>query len=229
MQIQVLRAGATQYPFKRGIALDPWADPIPPAPSPAPPSFSPLSASVSTNTTGSNPAPTTSPSNGNGGKVPLDINVPLLVVNSEAFTLWRQHYSLVRYIVKAVGGGAERWLMTLGALRPPLDSPGMLTIRLFAVGSIHISFSDLPLLLPSYLNPRAGSRVPARLATSRVVEACGEFLSGQGTSGEILGQRVKEGDEDGARDGEGGKDAEGNKRVMEGEVGSMRMHIAGTA
>ncbi|BGP21513.1 1-alkyl-2-acetylglycerophosphocholine esterase [Rhodotorula toruloides] len=208
--IQVLRAGATQSPFKRGIALDPWADPIPPAPSPSSPSFSPLSASVSTNTTGSNPAPTTSPSNGNGGKVPLDINVPLLVINSEAFTLWRQHYSLVRDIVKAVEGGAERWLMTL-------------------IGSIHISFSDLPLLLPSYLNPRAGSRIPARLATSRVVEACGEFLSGQATSGEILGQRVKDGDENGARDGEGGKDAEGNKRVMKGEVGSMRMHIAGKA
>ncbi|GAA5995159.1 uncharacterized protein JCM10292_004570 [Rhodotorula paludigena] len=218
--IQVLRAGATAFPFVRGIALDPWADPIPPAPSArasegGEAGFSPLEQALSTSTARSNPAPTASPaaSGSEGGKVPLDINVPLLVINSESFTLWKPHYKLVADIVQAVGGGAERWLMTL-------------------VGSIHTTFSDLPYLLSSLplasrlLSRRTGARVPAPLGTARVVEACSEFLAGA-SEGAVLGLEVRAGDERGAREGEGEEDGEGRKKVMEGEVGSFRMHVRG--
>ncbi|GAA5992039.1 hypothetical protein JCM10908_000709 [Rhodotorula pacifica] len=190
--IQVLRAGATAFPFRKGIALDPWADPIPPAPS-----------SDQLAPTESNPAPTTD-KKGNGGP-PLDIVAPLLVINSEAFTLWKEHYVLVRDIVNAVKRGADRWLMTM-------------------VGSIHTSFSDLPLLAP-FIARRTGSRVNPQLAISQFVEASHEFLRGE-ADGPILGAEVKEGDENGTRPGEGEKEAGGKKRTpMEGEVGSMRMHV----
>ncbi|GAA6006437.1 hypothetical protein JCM10207_004935 [Rhodosporidiobolus poonsookiae] len=198
--IQVLRAGATHFPFVRGIALDPWADPIPPAPS------SPsLSSPTRTSTRASDPAPTAAPSeDGEKSDVPLDIKVPLLVINSESFTLWKVHYKLVRGIVEAIEGG-KGWLMTM-------------------IGSIHTTFSDLPLLVPS-MAKRSGARVPAPLATSRIVEACREFLDGEGARGEVLGMEVREGDEQGARPGEGKKDGE---TPMEGEVGSFRMHVRGT-
>ncbi|GAA6031868.1 hypothetical protein JCM8097_003310 [Rhodosporidiobolus ruineniae] len=203
--IQALRAGATSFPFVRGIALDPWADPIPPAPSM--PAFSSLTSTTSER---SNPAPTTEAADGEKGQgeVPLDVKVPLLVINSEAFTVWRVHYKLVRGIVEAVEGG-RGWLMTL-------------------VGSIHTTFSDLPLLLPSFLSGRSGSRItPPILGTARIVEACRELLAGEGGAGTILGQPVREGDERGARPGEGEKDEKGRKREMEGDIGSMRMHVRG--
>ncbi|GAA5969320.1 hypothetical protein JCM11641_007550 [Rhodosporidiobolus odoratus] len=198
--IQALRAGLPQFPFVRGIALDPWADPIPPAPAP-----SSLSATPSRT---SNPAPTAAPASSGEekDKVPLDIKVPLLVINSESFTLWRVHYKLVRGIVEAVEGG-KGWLMTL-------------------IGSIHTSFSDFPTLSP-YLSRRSGSRVQPNLATHQIVEICFEFLSGQGTAGAVLGKEVEEGDDRGARPGEGEKEEGGKRRVMEGEVGGIRMHVRG--
>ncbi|BGP12604.1 hypothetical protein JCM10213_008741 [Rhodosporidiobolus nylandii] len=196
--IQALRAGLPNFPFVRGIALDPWADPIPPAPS-AP------SLTTTTSSSSASAAPTASP--GDGEQVPIDVKVPLLVINSESFTLWRVHYKLVRGIVEAVEGG-RGWLMTL-------------------VGSIHTTFSDLPLLSP-YLARRSGARVEPKVGTARIVEACREFLAGEGAQGVLLGQPVQEGDEEGARPGEGEKDEKGVKRPMEGEVGGMRAHVRGT-
>ncbi|GAA5898664.1 hypothetical protein JCM6882_000890 [Rhodosporidiobolus microsporus] len=206
--IQALRASSPSYPFVRGIALDPWADPIPPAPSS--PAFS---SPTKTSTRASDPAPTASPGDGEEGgeggegeKVPLDVKVPLLVINSEAFTLWRVHYGLVRGIVEAVEGG-RGWLMTL-------------------IGSIHTSFSDLPLLSP-YLARRSGARVNPASGLTTIVEACREFLAREGADGEILGREVVPGDEEGGRPGEGKDEQTGEKRVMEGEVGGVRMHVRG--
>lgn len=54
------------------------------------------------------------------------------------------------------------------------------------------------------------------------VEASLEFLSGAGTAGEILGERVVEGDEEGTREGEGYKKRGG---VPMERVGEMRMHV----
>ncbi|GAA5918738.1 hypothetical protein JCM8208_006447, partial [Rhodotorula glutinis] len=99
--IQVLRAGNSAFPFVRGIALDPWADPIPPAPSrPGRRRSSSTSlaqlveAAESPSTAGADPDPAATASatssasrDAKDGKVPLDIKVPLLVINSESFTL----------------------------------------------------------------------------------------------------------------------------------------------
>ncbi|GAA5968682.1 hypothetical protein JCM8115_003679 [Rhodotorula mucilaginosa] len=194
--IQVLRAGATAFPFRRGIALDPWADPIPPAPS-----LTTEGADLAR--TNSNPAPTVNKAGEEGP--PLDIVAPLLVINSESFTLWKEHYVLVRDIVNAVKHGADRWLMTM-------------------IGSIHTSFSDMPLLAP-FIARRTGARVESKLAMDQFVEACHEFLRGD-SKGQILGEEVRDGDEAGARPGEGEREADRKKRrPMEGTPGSMRMHV----
>lgn len=87
--------------------MDPWADPIPPAPS--------LTAEgADLARTDSNPAPTVDKAGEEGP--PLDIVAPLLVINSESFTLWKEHYVLVRDIVNAVKHAADRWLMTMSKL-----------------------------------------------------------------------------------------------------------------
>lgn len=67
--------------------------------------------------TSSNPAPTVNETGKEGP--PLDIVAPLLVINSESFTLWKEHYVLVRDIVNAVKHGADRWLMTMSELFCP--------------------------------------------------------------------------------------------------------------
>jgi hypothetical protein len=52
------------------------------------------------------------------------ISVPLLVINSEAFTLWTPHYKVVREIVERVKSDAESWFVTLGEfLLPPTILP----------------------------------------------------------------------------------------------------------
>lgn len=87
-----------------------------------------------------------------------------------------------------------------------------------------MSFSDLPLLAP-LITRRTGARVDSRLAMDRFVEACDEFLRGE-ANGLLLGEKVCEGDEEGARPGEGDKEAGGKKRrPMAGDPGSMRMHV----
>ncbi|KPV78352.1 uncharacterized protein RHOBADRAFT_40898 [Rhodotorula graminis WP1] len=213
--IQVLRAGNSAFPFVRGIALDPWADPIPPAPSPSHRRRSSSTSlaqlveaaeSPSTAEADPDPAATASSRDGaKGGKVPLDIKVPLLVINSESFTLWKAHYKLVRDIVTSVGGGAERYLLTL-------------------VGSIHTSFSDLPLLLsslplvPSSLARRTGARVDPLVGLGAVVDACSEFLGGEGRTGAVLGREVDQGD--------GEEKGEDGKTRLVGEPGSWRVHVA---
>ena len=90
-----------------------------------------------------------------------------------------------------------------------------LTITL--VGSVHISFSDIP-VVSSLIGKQAGARVVATEAIDVYVQATIEFLSGRGKQGKILGREVLEGDEEPTRPGEG-----------EGEhmepVGEIRMHF----
>lgn len=244
-QIQVLRAGLSAFPFSRGIALDPWADPIPPAPTRRrSSSVSQLAAAAASTPSGqSDPAASATPDpNGGkttteGGDVPLDVRVPLLVINSEAFTLWKAHYKLVRDIVAAVGGGAERYLLTLGA-SPSFPAPRLCESRGWAdanritraaVGSIHTSFSDLPLLLsslplvPSALSRRTGARVDPLVGLEAVVVACGEFLA------PLSGEERKDGRvlRRGIDEGEGEERGEDGKTRLRGEPGSWRVHVAG--
>lgn len=197
--LQALRAG-NRFPFASGIALDPWLEAIPP--------YEPHEASPSAK-------PSSTPTE------QLDIKVPLLAINSEAFTLWTSHWKLVRNIIKGVEG-APSWFFTLGEcflvpLPPCLRS---LTLR-FPVGSIHLSFSDFP-LIQSYIARKSGARIDPKVALASFVEASKEFLLGEGTEGELLGQEVVPGDEEGLRPGEGYE--RDGKHPME-TVGDMRIHL----
>jgi len=95
---------------------------------------------------------------------------------------------------------------------------------LHAVGSIHTSFSDLPLLLsslplvPSSLARRTGARVDPLVGLGAVVEACGEFLGGEGRAGAVLGREVDRGD--------GEEKSDDGKTRLVGEPGSWRVHVA---
>jgi len=123
-QIQVLRNNSTFNPsFKSGIALDPWADPIPPAASPTssstssetPTALSALPSDSSetltqTQDTSSSPSPTPAPKSSSQEKTRID--VPFLTINSEAFTLWKPHFYLIRNIVKSVHS-TSTWFFTI--------------------------------------------------------------------------------------------------------------------
>ncbi|KAK4058056.1 hypothetical protein OIO90_000795 [Microbotryomycetes sp. JL221] len=183
--------------FSKGIALDPWIDPIPQLStierfrSPSRESLD----NVNDDQTGIEDAAAAKPSMTKDDK--LDIQTPLLVINSEAFTKWREHYNKVYEIVKRVQH-AKAWFMTL-------------------VGSVHMSFSDFPLLSP-FITRKTGSRVEPKLALNLFIQASKEFLQDQ-DDGDILSKPVIKGDERGTRPGEGGRD----NKPME-PVGDMRMH-----
>lgn len=193
-KIQVLRAGKA-FPFTRGVVLDPWVDAIPPVRS----------------------TPDEKPSEGDSAKeAGTDVDVPLLVINSEAFTVWKPHFVTVRDIVGAVN--APAWFLTLGErvflyYRALLRS---LTVMV-AVGTVHLSFSDLP-LIQKFVGRRAGARIEATEAMSSFVATTLEFISGRGQEGKILGRDVLAGDENGTRPGEGA----GQPMQPDGE---LRLHF----
>lgn len=111
----------------------------------------------------------------------------------------------MRKITEGVKEDASSWLMTL-------------------VGSIHLSFSDFPLIQP-FIAKKAGARIDSKEAMKAFVEASEEFLK-HDYEGKILGSKVIPGDEEGTRKGEGYKQRGGHP--ME-KVGEIRMHVTPTS
>ncbi|GAA5875906.1 hypothetical protein JCM16303_004039 [Sporobolomyces ruberrimus] len=213
--IQILRSNE-KYRFKKGLALDPWADPIPPAvldidlDSSETASSSASTLVTPSNTKGSDSSPAAAdPSSSTGSKDGKEskptISVPFLVINSEAFTLWKPHFYLVRDIVNSVKKKAPSWFFTI-------------------LGSVHVSFSDIPLFLPSYLSPKPAT-TPAPLSHSLIVETSLEFLEGRYVDGKHLGGNVRGGDEEYVNPKRGERE-KGPLRSEEGE-GYVRMHVKG--
>ncbi|SCZ91003.1 BZ3500_MvSof-1268-A1-R1_Chr1-3g02466 [Microbotryum saponariae] len=191
--LEVLWAGRKRFDFARGAPLDPWLVPI--------------EAAETLSRTGQAKAMTTTDSTSKGlfeeEQLKLsanEIDVPLLNISSEAFTMWQDQYELVRAIVENVQ--APSWLMTL-------------------VGTIHPSLSDFPLLFPRVAK-FIGARIDAKEGMSKFVEVSEEFFSGLGKSGKWLGREVIPGDEAGLREGEGYFQNGG--KPME-PVGDLRMHV----
>ena len=147
-QIQILRSNE-KFGFKSGLALDPWAEPLPPSIIELETTSSSsneeeegggivLSTKTShhpdqnsqTEQDESSSAPAPSPSSskretgsskgggGGGGR----ISVPFLVINSEAFTLWKPHYYQVREIVESVNNNAQSWFFTIRTFKVSLFS-----------------------------------------------------------------------------------------------------------
>lgn len=168
------------------------------------------------------------------------IAVPLLVINSESFTLWSERFEEIKTAVKSLKKGARGWLMTLGEFRHSLywllrlarlsaergsrDADAPVGKRLFTVGSEHSSFSDVFLVVPLAAK-LVGARASPFLILDRTVQACLEFLSHRHDDGPILSQAVEDPRDDGARPGEADKGWFGQKKGMAGEPGRMRMHL----
>ncbi|KAJ7283996.1 platelet-activating factor acetylhydrolase, isoform II-domain-containing protein [Mycena rebaudengoi] len=96
-------------PVKKAVLYDPWLEPLPtPGPTPATPSKPSLDGDTLATVV---------------GKEPLE---KLLVINSAAFTLWKDHFTRLQGVLDA-WDVQEKSLFTLG-------------------GSQHVSFSDFPVL-----------------------------------------------------------------------------------
>ncbi|GAA5922047.1 uncharacterized protein JCM15063_003170 [Sporobolomyces koalae] len=199
--IQALRSNR-RFGFKKGIALDPWADPIPPA---ADSSVSEPVSSAASTLVGSEEKletkPSATPALGSDESPPT-IPVPLLVINSEAFTLWKPHFYLVRNVAKSVENTARSWFFTI-------------------LGSVHLSFSDIPLVLPSFATPKQAT-TPASTSFGLIVETSIEYLKDEYDDGQYLSREVKQGDEEyvNRRRGEGEKGPLQN----DDEQGYVRLH-----
>ncbi|GAA5896356.1 uncharacterized protein JCM6883_006878 [Sporobolomyces salmoneus] len=209
--IQILRSNS-KFGFKKGLALDPWADPIPPAVIELETNSTPDFASSSGTTLISTPnedeepksSPAPAPTSTDDTAESKGISVPFLVINSEAFTLWKPHFYLVRNIVNSIRNSQPSWFFTI-------------------LGSVHISFSDLPLFLPSYLSPKSAT-TPALTSHSLIVETSLEFLRGEYEEGKYLGAEIREkGDEEYVNPSRG----EGEKGPLKREDGEgfVRMHV----
>ncbi|OAA63898.1 PAF acetylhydrolase [Cordyceps fumosorosea ARSEF 2679] len=98
------------------------------------------------------------------GPLNADVDVPLLVVNSEAWSrgpspfFGRPHFGTVRDLVAdALNRTAAAWFLT-------------------ARGTAHPSVTDAPLLEPLLLSAVTGARLDARAALAQYVNATAEFL-----------------------------------------------------
>ena len=242
--LEVLRAGPKQFAFTRGIALDPWVEPVsqavPPEPVvrlgggtlnhlwpwlqiPAPTTKAAAGSSAASRTGGQDDAPT-------------DINVPLLVINSEQFTIWSTHFATVRKTVKSITA-APAWLLTCtpppsrdfachGAVchsstvlispspnAPPRPPPG--------ISTKHMAFSDFLLLswLFAKLSP---SEADPKQALHAIADASLDFLARTGPGGR--GGERGEGALGRGVDGDGGvSKGELERHKMEGKAGSWRV------
>ncbi|POY71311.1 hypothetical protein BMF94_5623 [Rhodotorula taiwanensis] len=207
--LEALRVGMPFFPFTKGIALDPSADPLPP--DRARTVFSALRHDLAKAKDGaaaksaeSDAAAERSNDTDSAGEQP-QIDVPLLIVNSESFTLWNKRFEEIKTAFNSLGEGVRGWLMTL-------------------VGSSHSSFSDVFLVVP-FATKLVGQRASASLVLDRTVQACLEFLQERHDDGPILTQSIISGDEAGGRPNEADKGWFGQRNGMQGEPGSMRMHL----
>ncbi|GAA5950961.1 hypothetical protein JCM3765_004641 [Sporobolomyces pararoseus] len=225
--IEILRSNE-KFGFNRGLALDPWVEPLPPSPeviqfetttptttkqregvassAAAAPAPVPTSSSAS--------SPSSSSASGEEEKRGK-ISVPFLVINSEAFTLWKPHFYQVKKIVESVQEKTQTWFFTI-------------------LGSIHISFSDIPLFLPKFLTPKKAT-TPALESHGLIMEIVTEFIEKRffKQDGKYLGrQELKfKGDcefmnfkDRGEREEEGEKKEKGPLKKEEGE-GFVRLHL----
>ncbi|TFK43726.1 platelet-activating factor acetylhydrolase, isoform II-domain-containing protein [Crucibulum laeve] len=118
--------GYQPIPIKQAIILDPWLDPLP-SPGPIPIS---TSDSMPAHTTDIGSSKTSldgiTINTENGSSKALSPHPRMLVINSETFTLWKDHFERLREVISG-------W-------EP--DGKSILTL----VGSQHVNFSDFPVL-----------------------------------------------------------------------------------
>ncbi|CAA7260046.1 unnamed protein product [Cyclocybe aegerita] len=117
--------GYAAIPVERVVILDPWLEPLPsPGPTPFPRKKATDEASVAEESVRSSVEGVFATENGtpNG----RSLHPRMLVINSEAFTIWKDHFARLQEVVAG-------WEPEGGKI-------------LTLVGSAHVSFSDFPVL-----------------------------------------------------------------------------------
>jgi platelet-activating factor acetylhydrolase len=133
-------SGHEHLPIAQTLVLDPWLEPLP-APGPVPHLKRLDNANADGDTLQDDTAVTDaslSPPLGRNPDLPR-----MLVINSETFTLWEDHFSRLQLVVKAWEPEGKR-IITLGELF--FRNRGSCTNDIHIVGSNHQSFSDFPIL-----------------------------------------------------------------------------------
>lgn len=139
-------------PVARMIALDPWMEPLPS------PGLHPLQADASLN---ASPRP-----------VPK-----LLLLNSEGFTLWENHFEELKKLVHV-------WNSSHADGEQSSSGQNVRLISL--VRAKHMSFSDAGILFPRGLNPFGHGSSESQIFLNSIHELASTFLESDGSFANIL-------------------------------------------
>ncbi|KAH8106025.1 platelet-activating factor acetylhydrolase [Cristinia sonorae] len=150
----------TPLPVSRGIVLDPWLEPLP---SPGP---GPWRVEDSLNKT---PRP-----------IPR-----LLLLNSEGFTLWEDHFAKLKEFVQV-------WKQSHSG--DDEQSTGEPRVRLISIiRAKHMSFSDVGILFPNGLNPWGQKTSESQTFLDVITDLSSAFLESVEDFARVLGRvRVRE-------------------------------------
>jgi len=132
--------GHEHIPIAQTLVLDPWLEPLP-TPGPVPHLRRPDNVNTDGDTLQDDTTITDAllaPPLGRNPDLPR-----MLVINSETFTLWEEHFSRLQQVVRAWEPAGKR-IITLGELF--CRNGGSCTNDKCIVGSKHQSFSDFPIL-----------------------------------------------------------------------------------
>jgi platelet-activating factor acetylhydrolase len=188
-------------PVTHAIALDPWIDPLP-SPGPAP--YTPESSMPSEESS----------------QVP-----ELMVINSEGFTLWDEHYNRLAGVVRSWNDISHSGPQAAEPSSPAVEESsqgkvsGLRATLMTLVRAQHISFSDFGVLLPFGRYAREGRRFLS--VTEELILA---FLGGRHQFEEVLGkQKQVEGKVEEFNTHKPDSATEWKKRIV-GEVGDIVVH-----
>ncbi|KDQ54355.1 hypothetical protein JAAARDRAFT_38519 [Jaapia argillacea MUCL 33604] len=172
--------GYARIPISKAVVHDPWLEPLP---SPGPTPYSPrLSSSTNRSSETIN-----------------DAVIPMLILNSEGFTLWTDHFARLQAIAKGWG-----------------DAPIITLIR-----AEHTSFSDFPLLAPNSKSAKLLLDISGTL-TMKFFEGHLDVDTGKGMEG--IPRRKMEVEH--VEPGKGNERGEGEKKQkrLVGDVGEVIVH-----
>ncbi|GJE84462.1 platelet-activating factor acetylhydrolase, isoform II-domain-containing protein [Phanerochaete sordida] len=177
----------TPLPVQRAVALDPWLEPLP---GPGPEPYN-VAASLTEHTTYATHSPPA-----------------LLVLNSEQFTVWHDHFARLRAVVGAWDRAAHE---QAPAQRKHEQFARLLTL----VRAQHITFSDFGVIVPFGAYARDGARFLDLTCT--LADA---FLAGSDFDEVLAAQKKVEFEIEVLPAKKGGKE---HKRLV-GEVGNIIVH-----
>lgn len=135
-------------PVTKALVLDPWLEPLPsPGPTPQSDRNSAVTSDLtsgSTTTSASSSETTVQDDEAAISDIPKSRSLPrMLVLNSDMFTLWKDHFERLKGVVEAWEPEGRR-VLTLG--KKLVTENKAMSNKYPTVRAEHVSFSDFPLL-----------------------------------------------------------------------------------